>query len=57
MIHILGSYTHYKGLIVSKFEGALLFILGYHCLPIATIEGMIMGNLKFEPYSEVLHPL
>ena len=43
----LRSYTHYIWLIVSDIEGASLFVLSYHWLPLATID--LMGdNREFE---------
>ena len=41
-----------------NIKGASLFILGYHWLPLATIDLMgVIGNLKFEAYFEVLYLL
>ena len=37
-------------------KGASLFVHDYHWLPLATIEWVIIGNLKFEAYFEVLYP-
>ena len=41
-----------------NFKCASLFILGYHWLPLATINlVVIIENLKFEVYFDLLYPL
>ena len=50
------SYTHYKWLIVLKLARESvsgLFALGYHWLPIATID-LVGDNREFEVLSHIL---
>ena len=43
----MSSYTHYSWLIVSELQRLILFVLGYHWLPIATID-LVDDNREIE---------
>ena len=45
--HILRSYTHYRCQIVSEFKVPSFSVLGYHLLPLATID-LVGDNREFE---------
>ena len=51
--HILSCYTHYSWLIFSVFQSSSLFVLGYHRLPLATID-LVGDNREFEAFRHIL---
>ena len=51
--HILSCYTHYSWLIVLGLKDSSLFVLGYHWLPLATID-LVGDNIEFEVFRHIL---